>query len=121
MKNGSAVLDRLHPAGRKAPPVANALHLEDNRYLKITGKQKIAVEGMDKTVVGYRLHSGAQCLGHYLTAKNPLAAHTLALATEKINFQLLHPEQFNQLTYLFHSVKIKAKIALAPTLIPDIA
>lgn len=113
MKNRGTVLDRLHPAGGKAPPIANALHLEHNGHFKITRKEKIAVERMDKTVIGHRLHRGAQRLGHDLPAKNPLAAHALALAAEKINFQLLHPEQFNQLTYLIHSVKIKAKIALS--------
>jgi hypothetical protein len=70
------VLDGFHPACREAFTVADTLDLIDNRYRRIAGQQKIAMERMGRPVWHYSARCGDKGLPDDLPAKDALPANT---------------------------------------------
>ncbi|KGQ07216.1 hypothetical protein BBAD15_g7481 [Beauveria bassiana D1-5] len=54
-KDAAPALPRLHRARRKGPPVAHALHVEQDRRRAGAGEQKVAVARVDEEIGRHRL------------------------------------------------------------------
>src|SRR5918994_3804865 len=92
-----AVLDGDDPAGRERPPVADAIHLVEDRQLGIAGPQEIGVERVDSPVGLDRAGGGHQRLAGHLPAEDPLAVLVRRDAPEDVDLDRLEVEQLDQI------------------------
>jgi len=88
----TAVLDRHHAARSEAGAIARAIHLVENRHLRIAGAQEIGMQGMAKAPFD-RAGRRHQRLAQHLTAENALNAVLGADAAKDVLFDLFQIEQ----------------------------
>ena len=94
-----AVLDRGHPAHRKAVAIAGAIDVEDDRRGDVAGAQEIGVQRMHAAAVLDGLLRRRQRLAEHLPAEHVLGADVAALAAEQVVFQALEREQGDEFGY----------------------
>ena len=89
-----AVLDRRHAPGGKAPAVANAIDLVDDRHLGIAAKKEIGVQRMRRPLrhVVNRTAGSNQSLADDLAAEHALPARLRRAAAEQVHLQRLEIE-----------------------------
>ncbi len=97
VENLLAMLDRNHASSGKAPAVARALHVVDDRRRDVAGAQKIRMQRMRSTPGFDRLLRGGQGLTEHLAAEHVTCADIAALAAEQIVFETFELEQIDQL------------------------
>lgn len=61
-ENGTASLAGLHSTSHEAPAVADALHMVQDRYLRVTSENEVAVHAVDGEIDGDSSHGGGKTL-----------------------------------------------------------
>ena len=80
---------------REALPVADALHLVDDRGVRVPGQQEVGVERVGDAPLDGPL-GGDQRLADHLAAEHPGAPQVLRLAAEEVHLELLEVELADQ-------------------------
>jgi hypothetical protein len=92
-----AVLDGDDAPRGERPPVADAIHLVEDRQLGIAGPQEIGVERVDSPVGLDRACRGHQRLAGHLPAEDPLVVFVRRDAPEDVDLDRLEVEQLDQI------------------------
>src|SRR4051794_33474160 len=95
-----AVLDGGNPAGRVALAVAQPLNFVNDRYLRIAGKNEIAVQRVRQPAL-YGSACGHHRLPDHLAAEHPLPARLRAVAAEQVYLYRLEIEDRDKIDQSF--------------------
>src|SRR5690348_16324003 len=93
-----AVLDRGHAPGGEASPIADALHLVDDRHLGIAAENEIGVQRMRGPLRDFfdRAARRHQRLANYLPAIDALPTRLRRTAAKQVYLQRLEIEDVQQ-------------------------
>ena len=94
VEDGPAVLDADDAARREAPPVADAVDVEEDRTLRVAAAQEVGVDRV-QVAVADRLRGGDDGLAQHLTAEDVVARPVLR--PEQVLLDLLHLQQVDHL------------------------
>ncbi len=100
MEDGLTSLSGRDPASGKRPPVANSIHLVEDRDFRIARPEKVGVEGVHRAFDPGPIGDGAtrrhQSLRGHLAAEDPQAILRRADATVEIHVQGFQIEQVEE-------------------------